>query len=60
MTMSHLKEAAAYETYAEYCAPRREIGLGVIPKRLFDALKEQEKNSKKMKKSDLGGFTKHL
>ena len=50
MTMSHLKEAAAYETYAEYCAPRREIGLGVIPKRLFDALKEQEKNSKKMKK----------
>ena len=51
MTMSHLKEAVAYETYAEYCAPRREIGLGVIPETLFDALKEQEKNIKKSEKS---------
>ena len=51
MTMSHLKEAVAYETYAEYCAPRREIGLGVIPERLFDALKKQEKNIKKSENS---------
>ena len=42
MSMGHLKEAVEYETYEEYCAPRREIGLGVIPRDLFDALKAQE------------------
>lgn len=36
-------EAVAYETYADYCAPRREIGLSVIPESLFDDLKEQDK-----------------
>ena len=41
--MGHLKEAIEYETYEEYCAPRREIGLGVIPKSLFDAIKAQAK-----------------
>jgi hypothetical protein len=44
MSMGHLKEAVEYETYEEYCAPRREIGLGVIPESLFDALKEEEEN----------------
>ena len=42
--MNNLMEAVAYETYADYCAPRREIGLGVIPESLFEALKEQEMN----------------
>lgn len=35
-------EAVKYETYADYCAPRRELGLGVIPESLFNGLKEQE------------------
>ncbi len=38
--MNNLKEVIYYETYEDYCAPRREIGLGVIPKELFDAIKE--------------------
>lgn len=42
MTMGKLKEAVEYETYAEYCAPRRELGLGVIPESLYNALVEQE------------------
>ena len=42
MSMSKLKEAVAYKTYEDYCAPRRELGLAVIPKDLFDALKKQE------------------
>lgn len=42
-SMSHLKEAVAYETYADYCQPRREIGLGCMPESLFVALKEQER-----------------
>jgi len=40
--MGHLKEAIEYATYEEYCAPRRELGLGVIPESLFNAIKEQE------------------
>ena len=40
LTMDFLKEAVEYETYEDYCAPRRTVGLGVIPKSLFDALKE--------------------
>lgn len=44
MSMGHLKEAVEYETYEEYCAPRCETGLGVIPESLFDALKEEEEN----------------
>ena len=40
--MNNLMEAVAYETYADYCAPRREIGLSVIPESLFDDLKEQD------------------
>lgn len=46
MSMSHLKEAIEYATYEEYCAPRRALGLGVIPESLYNALIEQEKNSK--------------
>lgn len=42
LTMSFLKEAVEYETYEDYCAPRRTVGLGVIPESLFDALKQQE------------------
>lgn len=42
MTMSNLKEAVEYATYEDYCAPRRALGLGVIPRSLFDALKEAE------------------
>lgn len=42
MKMSDLKEAVEYATYKEYCAPRREIGLGVMPESLFDAIKKQE------------------
>lgn len=38
--MSYLKEAVEYDTYAEYCASRREVGLSVIPESLFNALKE--------------------
>lgn len=37
-----LKEAVEYATYEEYCAPRRAQGLSVIPKDLFNSLKEQE------------------
>ena len=44
-SMSHLKEAVEYATYAEYCAPRRELGLGVIPESLFNAIKEDEKEA---------------
>jgi len=44
MSMGHLKEAVEYETYEEYCAPRREIGLGVIPRELFDAIKKDAEN----------------
>lgn len=40
--MKKLKEAVEYATYEEYCAPRREIGLSVIPQDLFNALKAQE------------------
>ena len=39
MSMSHLKPAEEYATYEDYCAPRRELGLGVIPLSLFKALK---------------------
>jgi len=40
MSMINLKEAVEYDTYAEYCASRREVGLSVIPESLFNALKE--------------------
>lgn len=40
MQMSELKAAVEYATYEDYCAPRRVLGLGVIPRSLFDALKE--------------------
>ena len=39
--MNNLREVIYYETYEDYCAPRREIGLGVIPKELFDAIEEE-------------------
>ena len=42
--MRNLKEAIEYETYEEYCAPRRALGLGVIPESLFNALKEDAAN----------------
>jgi hypothetical protein len=42
MTMSNLQEAVAYNTYEDYCAPRHEIGLGVIPQSLYNALKKQD------------------
>jgi hypothetical protein len=41
--MGHLKEAIYYNTYEEYCAPRRALGLGVIPESLFNALKDELK-----------------
>lgn len=37
--MGHLKAAEEYATYEDYCKPRRELGLGVIPLSLFKALK---------------------
>jgi len=40
--MEKLKAAVEYATYEEYCTPQRAIGLGVIPRDLFDALKAQE------------------
>ena len=40
--MEKLKAAVEYTTYEEYCAPRRAIGLSVIPQNLFNALKAQE------------------
>jgi len=40
--MEKLKAAVEYATYEEYCAPRRELGLGVIPRDLFNAIKIQE------------------
>ena len=40
--MGKLKEVVLYDTYEEYCADRREVGLSVIPESLFNALKEQE------------------
>ena len=49
--MTQLKEAVEYATYEEYCAPRRERGLGVIPQDLFNAIKIQEKNIQKSEKS---------
>ena len=44
MSMSNLKAAVAYNTYEDYCAPRREIGLGVIPQSLYVALKKQDED----------------
>ena len=41
MSMGHLKEAVEYKSYSEYCAPRFEIGLGVMPESLFNALKKE-------------------
>lgn len=41
MSLGHLKEAVEYESYSEYCAPRFEIGLGVMPESLFNALKKE-------------------
>jgi|DEB0MinimDraft_6_1074348.scaffolds.fasta_scaffold29125_2 hypothetical protein len=34
-----LPRAEEYATYEDYCKPRRELGLGVIPLSLFKALK---------------------
>jgi len=41
-TYEMLKEVVEYATYEDYCAPRRAIGLGVIPKSLFDAIIAEE------------------
>ena len=40
MSARNLKAAVEYATYEEYCAPRRALGLGVIPESLFNAIKE--------------------
>ena len=37
--MENLKAACEYETYEDYCASRREVGLYVIPEALYDAIK---------------------
>lgn len=42
-TLSQLKEAVDYDSYAEYCASRREVGLSVIPQNLFNELKREKK-----------------
>ena len=38
--MDNLKEAWTYNTYKEYYKPRQELGLCVIPEKLFDAFKK--------------------
>lgn len=44
MKMSDLKPANEYSTYEAYCAPRRQVGLGVMPESLYNAILEEEQN----------------
>jgi hypothetical protein len=38
--MLDLKPAHEYSTYEAYCASRRQVGLSVIPEKLYDAIIE--------------------
>ena len=39
MELANLKNCDEYETYADYCQSRRDVGLGVVPESLFNTLK---------------------
>lgn len=43
--MSDLKPAHEYSTYEAYCASRREVGLCVIPEKLYNAIMETEQET---------------
>ena len=39
MELANLKQCEEYNTYADYCKSRFNVGLGVVPESLFNALK---------------------
>jgi hypothetical protein len=41
MMLSELKTIPEYETYEDYVDPRVAMGLGVVPKGLFESIKER-------------------
>jgi hypothetical protein len=41
MMLSELKTIPEYETYEDYVDPRVAMGLGVVPKGLFEGIKER-------------------
>ena len=46
MVWDTLKEAVEYETYEQYCASRRDVGLGVVPEPLFNTLTMSRKKQR--------------
>ena len=40
--MEDLKPAIEYSTYEEYCAPRLQLKMGVMPESLFDLIHRSE------------------
>jgi hypothetical protein len=45
MMLSELKTIPEYETYEDYVDPRVAMGLGVVPKDLFESIKENKISS---------------